>query len=148
MIVYFACHFIWVNFSWQVNGQKLLGLNHVEVVGILKELPGSVRLVCGRRAPGAPPPLHPIDAPTADRDTFAARVSMTSWKSLFYMLKWQEFLVWSRTGENVFLTVYINNLVLGTHGISWIFITMVCFGTIYLTGLSFYWKIDTYVVNI
>ncbi|XP_069993996.1 multiple PDZ domain protein isoform X5 [Penaeus vannamei] len=57
----------------EVNGQKLLGLNHVEVVGILKELPGSVRLVCGRRAPGAPPPLHPIDAPTADRDTFAAR---------------------------------------------------------------------------
>lgn len=57
----------------EVNGQKLLGLNHVEVVGILKELPRSVRLVCGRRAPGAPPPLHPIDAPTADRDTFAAR---------------------------------------------------------------------------
>ncbi|XP_063871689.1 multiple PDZ domain protein-like isoform X14 [Scylla paramamosain] len=57
----------------EVNGQKLLGLNHVEVVGILKELPRYVRLVCGRRAPGAPPPLHPIDAPTADRDTFAAR---------------------------------------------------------------------------
>lgn len=57
----------------EVNGQKLLGLNHVEVVGILKELPRFVRLVCGRRAPGAPPPLHPIDAPTADRDTFAAR---------------------------------------------------------------------------
>ncbi|KAK7081788.1 hypothetical protein SK128_023236, partial [Halocaridina rubra] len=57
----------------EVNGHKLLGLNHVEVVGILKELPRSVRLVCGRRAPGAPPPLHPIDAPTADRDTFAAR---------------------------------------------------------------------------
>ncbi|KAG0711905.1 Patj [Chionoecetes opilio] len=57
----------------EVNGQKLLGLNHVEVVGILKELPRFVRLVCGRRAPGAPPPLHPIDAPTAERDTFAAR---------------------------------------------------------------------------
>nr|XP_045621900.1 patj homolog [Procambarus clarkii] len=57
----------------EVNGQKLLGLNHVEVVGILKELPRYVRLVCGRRAPGAPPPLHPIDAPTADRDAFAAR---------------------------------------------------------------------------
>ncbi|KAK4321510.1 hypothetical protein Pmani_007685, partial [Petrolisthes manimaculis] len=57
----------------EVNGQKLLGLNHVEVVGILKELPRCVRLVCGRRAPGAPLPLHPIDAPTAHRDTFAAR---------------------------------------------------------------------------
>ena len=53
-----------------------MGLNHVEVVSILKDLPQSVRLVCGRRAPGAPQSLHPIDAPTADRDTFAARVSI------------------------------------------------------------------------
>ena len=35
--------------SFQVNNQKLLGLNHVEVVTILKELPQSVRIVCGRR---------------------------------------------------------------------------------------------------
>ena len=33
----------------QVNGQKLLGLNHVEVVVILKELPRDVRIVCARR---------------------------------------------------------------------------------------------------
>ena len=35
----------------QVNGQKLLGLNHVEVVVILKELPRDVRIVCARRQP-------------------------------------------------------------------------------------------------
>lgn len=33
----------------QVNGKRLLGLNHKEVVGILKELPQHVRLVCARR---------------------------------------------------------------------------------------------------
>ena len=33
----------------QVNGKRLLGLNHVEVVNILKELPQHVRLVCAHR---------------------------------------------------------------------------------------------------
>ncbi|XP_053394217.1 multiple PDZ domain protein-like isoform X10 [Mercenaria mercenaria] len=33
----------------EVNGKRLLGLNHKEVVGILKELPQNVRLVCARR---------------------------------------------------------------------------------------------------
>ena len=33
----------------EVNGQKLLGIKHVEVVKILKELPGTVRLVCARK---------------------------------------------------------------------------------------------------
>lgn len=32
----------------EVNGQRLLGLNHLEVVAILKELPQDVRMVCGR----------------------------------------------------------------------------------------------------
>ncbi|CAM1306086.1 Uncharacterised protein PB.4703, partial [Pycnogonum litorale] len=32
----------------EVNGRKLLGLNHVEVVTILKELPIKVRMVCAR----------------------------------------------------------------------------------------------------
>lgn len=36
-------------FILQVNGKRLLGLNHKEVVGILKELPQHVRLVCARR---------------------------------------------------------------------------------------------------
>ena len=36
-------------FCLQVNGKRLLGLNHKEVVGILKELPQNVRLVCARR---------------------------------------------------------------------------------------------------
>lgn len=33
----------------EVNGQKLLGIRHVEVVKILKELPNAVRLVCSRK---------------------------------------------------------------------------------------------------
>lgn len=36
----------------EVNGQRLLGLNHVAVVGILKELPLHVRMVCARRCEG------------------------------------------------------------------------------------------------
>lgn len=31
-----------------MNGQRLLGLNHLEVVSILKELPLDVRMVCAR----------------------------------------------------------------------------------------------------
>ena len=34
---------------FQVNGKRLLGLNHKEVVGILKQLPQNVRLVCARK---------------------------------------------------------------------------------------------------
>ncbi|KAK9871938.1 hypothetical protein WA026_015188 [Henosepilachna vigintioctopunctata] len=33
----------------EVNGQKLLGIKHVDVVKILKELPNTVRLVCARK---------------------------------------------------------------------------------------------------
>ncbi|GFS21984.1 multiple PDZ domain protein [Elysia marginata] len=33
----------------EVNGRRLLGLNHVSVVEILKDLPQNVRLVCARR---------------------------------------------------------------------------------------------------
>ncbi|XP_035710408.1 multiple PDZ domain protein isoform X3 [Folsomia candida] len=55
----------------EVNGRRLLGLNHVEVVSILKDLPISVRIVCARR-PGAPPPGRPIDT-AQDRNAFAAR---------------------------------------------------------------------------
>lgn len=32
----------------EVNGQRLLGMNHLEVVSILKELPQDVRMVCAR----------------------------------------------------------------------------------------------------
>lgn len=34
--------------STEVNGQRLLGMNHLEVVAILKELPQDVRMVCAR----------------------------------------------------------------------------------------------------
>lgn len=35
-------------FPTEVNGQRLLGMNHLEVVSILKELPQDVRIVCAR----------------------------------------------------------------------------------------------------
>lgn len=37
----------------EVNGHRLLGMNHLEVVSILKELPMNVRMVCGRTSPNA-----------------------------------------------------------------------------------------------
>lgn len=37
----------------EVNGHKLLGMNHLEVVSILKELPKQVRMVCGRNSANA-----------------------------------------------------------------------------------------------
>lgn len=43
--IYLHC---WLWNILQVNGRRLLGLNHKEVVGILKELPQHVRLVCAR----------------------------------------------------------------------------------------------------
>lgn len=33
----------------EVNGQKLLGISHVAVVKLLRELPNAVRLVCSRK---------------------------------------------------------------------------------------------------
>ncbi|XP_020285620.1 uncharacterized protein LOC109855592 isoform X2 [Pseudomyrmex gracilis] len=44
----------------EVNGYRLLGINHMEVVSVLKELPIHVRMVCGRRI-ASQDPLCPID---------------------------------------------------------------------------------------
>lgn len=57
----------------EVNGHRLLGMNHIEVVSILKDLPVCVRMVCARRA-GEAPPYRLIDT-SQDRAAFAARVS-------------------------------------------------------------------------
>ncbi|KAJ8883354.1 hypothetical protein PR048_015197 [Dryococelus australis] len=57
----------------EVNGLRLLGMNHIEVVTILKDLPMNVRMVCARR-PGEPVPYRVIDT-SQDREAFAARVS-------------------------------------------------------------------------
>lgn len=56
-------------FYFQVNGIKLMGLNHLEVVSILKQLPNFVVLVCGR----SPVPTRIIDT-AQHRDAFRARV--------------------------------------------------------------------------
>jgi hypothetical protein len=65
----------------QVNGHRLLGMNHIEVVTILKDLPVNVRMVCAR---------HPVDAApyrlidtSQDRAAFAARVG-GAWKVYVY----------------------------------------------------------------
>lgn len=57
----------------QVNGHRLLGMNHIEVVTILKDLPVNVRMVCARRAADSQP-YRLIDT-SQDRAAFAARVS-------------------------------------------------------------------------
>lgn len=43
-----------------MNGYRLLGINHMEVVSVLKELPIHVRMVCGRNI-ASQDPLCPID---------------------------------------------------------------------------------------
>lgn len=55
-----------------MNGHRLLGMNHIEVVTILKELPMAVRMVCARRN-GDGNALRLIDT-SQDRAAFAARV--------------------------------------------------------------------------
>ena len=53
-----------------MNGHRLLGMNHIEVVTNLKELPVAVRMVCARRTGEA---SRLIDT-SQDRAAFAARV--------------------------------------------------------------------------
>ncbi|CAH1153618.1 unnamed protein product [Phaedon cochleariae] len=52
----------------EVNGHQLLGMNHHEVVSILKELPMDVCMVCGR---------SPLNLFTQRDDSFAERASLT-----------------------------------------------------------------------
>ncbi|KAK9712232.1 PDZ domain [Popillia japonica] len=52
----------------EVNGQKLLGIKHVEVVKILRELPNTVRLVCGRKSD-----QNRVINTSQDREAFEAR---------------------------------------------------------------------------
>ncbi|XP_054277487.1 multiple PDZ domain protein-like isoform X4 [Macrosteles quadrilineatus] len=55
----------------EVNGHRLLGMNHIEVVSILKDLPVNVRMVCARRSPDSTP-YRLIDT-SQDKAAFAAR---------------------------------------------------------------------------
>ncbi|KAJ8936009.1 hypothetical protein NQ314_012535 [Rhamnusium bicolor] len=52
----------------EVNGHKLLGMNHHEVVSILKELPINVCMICGR---------SPINLFTQREESFAERASLS-----------------------------------------------------------------------
>lgn len=58
---------------FQVNGYRLLGINHMEVVTVLKELPINVRMVCGRNI-ASQDPLCPIDT-AQHQAAFQTRVS-------------------------------------------------------------------------
>ncbi|CAH1962923.1 unnamed protein product [Acanthoscelides obtectus] len=51
----------------EVNGQRLLGIKHVEVVKILRELPATVRLVCSREH------KNRVINTSQDREAFEAR---------------------------------------------------------------------------
>lgn len=53
---------------FKVNGQKLLGIKHVEVVKILRELPCTVRLVCYRENKS-----NRVINTSQDREAFEAR---------------------------------------------------------------------------
>lgn len=53
-----------------MNGIHLLGLNHLEVVTILKQLADHVKIVCARHSS----PIRIIDT-AQHRDAFQARVS-------------------------------------------------------------------------
>ncbi len=58
-------------FCFQVNGHKLLDMNHSEVVRTLKELPKHFRLVCSRNLEHIP--IQVIDT-APEKSAFAARV--------------------------------------------------------------------------
>lgn len=61
----------------EVNGHRLLGRNHMEVVAILKELPVNVRMICARRTDEQQLPHHYLTDITEDRAAFAAKVRNT-----------------------------------------------------------------------
>ncbi|XP_050519840.1 multiple PDZ domain protein-like [Daktulosphaira vitifoliae] len=57
----------------EVNGHRLLGRNHMEVVAILKELPMNVRMICARRSDEQQLPHHYLTDISEDRAAFAAK---------------------------------------------------------------------------
>ncbi|XP_050059637.1 multiple PDZ domain protein-like isoform X3 [Aphis gossypii] len=57
----------------EVNGHRLLGRNHMEVVAILKELPLNVRMICARRTDEQQLPHHYLTDISEDRAAFAAK---------------------------------------------------------------------------
>lgn len=64
----------------EVNGIQLLGLNHLEVVSILKQLPSLVIMVCARFS------VHSRIIDTAQhKEAFQARVN-----EIFYALKYEK----------------------------------------------------------
>ena len=52
----------------QVNGKKLWGLSHVQVVSVLKELPQNVVIVCARHRK----PVDLSSTPSLDQESFLA----------------------------------------------------------------------------
>lgn len=59
-----------------MNGYRLLGINHMEVVSVLKELPIHVRMVCGRNI-ASQDPLCPIDT-AQHQAAFQTRVRISN----------------------------------------------------------------------
>ncbi|KAJ8943966.1 hypothetical protein NQ318_013547 [Aromia moschata] len=72
----------------EVNGHKLLGMNHHEVVSILKELPINVCMVCGR---------SPTNLLVQREESFAERASLS--RSLHNLLPASDRLVKAKSGR-------------------------------------------------
>ena len=53
----------------QVNGRRLVGLSHMEVVSVLRELPRDVRLVCARAWQTDSPPTPDDSGPASTVST-------------------------------------------------------------------------------
>lgn len=68
----------------EVNGHRLLGMNHLEVVSILKELSSEVCMVCARPRPAPPLELAPPAATLVKvRAPTTCKGALTSFKFIF-----------------------------------------------------------------
>jgi hypothetical protein len=95
----------------QVNGHRLLGMNHIEVVTILKDLPVNVRMVCARR-PGDTAPYRLIDT-SQDRAAFAARVG-GAWKVYMVHFQFSDLTVNRADQRGCLVYDYMYNIVVST----------------------------------
>ncbi|KAG5896680.1 hypothetical protein JTB14_002527 [Gonioctena quinquepunctata] len=83
----------------EVNGHKLLGMNHHEVVSILKDLPLNVCMVCGR---------SPLNLFTPHEESFAEKVSLS--RSLHNLLPASDRLVKAKSDGSLASSIAVVGL--------------------------------------
>lgn len=103
----------------QVNGHRLLGMNHIEVVSILKDLPVNVRMVCARRSPDSTP-YRLIDT-SQDKAAFAARVRRTFLVYSFHFSNSEFLILWIQNCFEIFTSTNVVSLIAteNAHDFSW-----------------------------